>query len=196
MTDNSRKYKISFACPVSVLGTIMDAFLSESVTPTAVPAAEAGRYKITATVWQETLPKLMGMISQDAEQLVVAPVQDVHPETRALLPKSAGPQLVYDEAQVQRIPAMVKPRAAGKKALRRDSPAGVAMIKAFERKSIVHFGDFVDALTAAGYSRTSAGGQLNELVNEGSVVRIGHGAYRLPTEQEKIDFRKKEMGVK
>lgn len=195
MTDISRKYKLSFSCPVSVLGTIMDAFLSESVTPTAVPATEAGRYKITATIWQESLPKIMGMIAQDAEQMVVAPVQELHPETRDLLPKSAGPQLVYDESQVRRIPAMVKPRATGKKAKRRDSPAGQAMLKCFERKAIAHFGDFVDALQAAGYSRQSAGGQLGELVNEGSVIRIGHGAYRLPNEQEKIEFRKKEMGV-
>lgn len=197
MTDNSRKYKLSFSCPVGVLGTIMDAFLSESVTPTAVPAVETGRYKITATVWQESLPKIMGMIAKDAEQLVVAPLQELHPEERQFLPKREGPQLVYDEAQVRRIPAGqsgLKPprqRIVGGASIDQTGLGRVAL-SVFRRMAVVHRQDIEDALKAAGYAPTGASSTISLLHKAGFVVKTGYGAWRYASPNEQAAFKERK----
>ena len=201
MTDNSRKYKLSFSCPIAVLGTIMDAFLSEGVTPSAVPAAEAGRYKVTATIWQESLPKITGLIAQDAEQLVIAPLQEVSAETRVLLPKAAGPQLVYDESQVRRIPtgqSGLRPkitRTAGGSSIDQTG-LGRTALSVFRRQAVVHRQDVEDAFKAAGYAPSGASATISMLHKAGFVVKTGWGSWRYASPNEQEAFKEKMRKAK
>lgn len=196
MSDINRKYKLSFSCAASILPLVMEGLISEGLTPSINPSEE-GKFKVVATLWQETLPKVMGFLCKDADQITLAPDQVLCAEARALQPKHGGPKLIYDESQVQRIPPQVLPRKSSGK-LVADSPSGHVMLSVFEGRQglIKHAPDFDDALVKAGFAQHSCGSVLSRMVNEGSIVRISRGAYRLPTDLEKIEFRKKAAGVK
>ena len=85
----------------------------------------------------------------------------------------------YDMAKVTRLPVKKqRPRGHG---------AGAkAVFAVLQETPIARKEDFIEAVRAANLAVTSISGILNDLEKYGLLVRQAHGAYRLPTEDEKL----------
>lgn len=178
---NPRRYAVKVDVGPEAVGPLFSLLIREIEQPKLAPA-ENGNHRISLVCMLDQLPTIVGIIVEHAVQLYVGPYIDetkVRPAT-FVAPRPVHVQTPLQADNVRRFPMKRSKNSTGSKV--KDSPGGRAMLSAFaDGKIIKHPADFTDALAAAGFAVGSWSALSNKLTEEGSLVRIGRGAYRLPT---------------
>lgn len=178
-----RRYRVSFNCRTDAVGTVIGLLIKEVEQPKMETINDS--YKLTLVCMQDQLVTVLGVIIDHADELVVAPF---HAEVK-MAPAVFRPQKpVHVPTPLQRevtvLPAQRKNSGPSKT---KDTTTGKVVLGVFKDGGRVkHPADFVEALTAAQFSPNSYASIVNRLVVEGDLVRVGHGAYRLPTTQDHL----------
>lgn len=144
------------------------------------------QYQISFVCGENDMPTLVGLLSKEVRRLSVtqveAPLQYASPTAKI-------PPVTKLREKTHRVPG------GGKAA---QSKPGRLILGVFTQTAIAHGPDFADALKNGGYAHSGWGATINRLMREGDVVRVGRGAYRLPTPSEAleaIDKRKQQLQV-
>lgn len=146
-------------------------------------------YKLALICMHEQLPAVIDMIISSADHIVIAPYV---PETKMAPAVFRAPRPVHVptafEKDITYLP--MKQRRVRGGANTRDTATGKTVLAAFNDGSRVkHPADFAEALDKAGYSSNSYSSVVNRLVDEGDLIRVGHGAYRLPAAHDVTSSR-------
>lgn len=173
---NPRRYRVSFECGAGNLGSIVDLLVKNIGKPSMVPTSE-DRYKIAFIAGLSDCLRVLDLIQDNVEKLTILGESEAPSEAaRPFSPKPRANYVVPAHVQVQRIAPR---RTYTKTGLAKDTTSGSIVMKLLRVKTIVHVPEICDAFHEAGYS----GGPSNalvRLVREGSIVKHGRGAYKLP----------------
>lgn len=181
-----RRYRVCFNCRADAVGAVIGLLIKEVESPKMETIGE--NYKLTLICMHDQLRTVIDMVLDDADQLVIAPFV---PEVKMgpatfIAPRNMARVVTPLQRDVTLLPAQRR-RLQGGYARVSDTPVAIALLKAFDDgRRVVHYADLAEALVTAGYSAGSAGKTSSELVEEGTLVRIGRGAYRLPTTQDEL----------
>ncbi len=179
-----RRYSVKFEVPSATVGDILGLLIKEVEGAKVEPTNDPLRFKMSFVAFMSQLSTLLGLVSEHAEQLVVAPYQ---PQvSAAMIPFTPRPRSVVVPTGM---PITHLPSRGNTKGRKFDSQSrtATAILGVLKEKPIAHNPDFADAFEAAGLSRSSVGNIVRTLLRRGLIVRCGYAAYRLPTEQEKAE---------
>lgn len=181
-----RRYRVSFNCRADAVGAVIGLLIREVESPKMETIGE--HYKLTLICMHDQLRTVLDLVVDDADCLVIAP----HVPEMKMAPAVYKPpqQLAKVVTPLQRDVQVIRPRLTRVKGNKcRHTQSGSALLKAFDDGARVkHAPDFSEALVAAGFNGNSWSPTAARLVEEGDLVRIGRGAYRLPTAHEAQDF--------
>lgn len=180
-----RRYKVVFDCRAEQAGTLI-ALLIREVEQPKLDQTDHETYRITIICMMTQLPTIIGTIADQVVRLYVSP----------FVPEVKGPVPVYEarrpnsnftpSSKITVLPPQRK-RQNGVKVKFRDSGMGRCILRAFESgPSIKHRPDFEAVLNEDGYAMTGLGAAMTRLIAEGDLVRVGWGAYRMPTTQDAL----------
>lgn len=183
-TAEPRRYSVKFEVPSATAGDLLGLLIKEVEGPKVEPTNDPARFKMSFVAFMSQLGTILGLVSEHAEQLVIAPY---HPQTSAaLIPFTPRPKPV--EIPTGTVITRVSSRKRGRQ-FDLQSRTARAVLGVLQQKPVAHPPDFADAFEAAGLARNSIGKVLSNLISYGLIVRCGYAAYRLPTEQEKVEQR-------
>lgn len=182
-----RRYRVCFNCRADAVGVVLGLLIKEVESPKMETIGD--NYKLTLICMHDQLRAVVDMVLDDADQLVIAPfVPEVKMGPAVYRPPQTMARVVTPlQKEVTMLPAQRR-REHGARAKASDSPMGkivMAMFKDTSRR-VLHAADFGDELGKAGYAGSSTGWVTARMTEEGSLVRIGRGAYRLPTTQDEL----------
>jgi len=183
-----RRYSVRFEVSSATVGTVLGLLINEVEGSKVEPTGDPARFRMSFVAFMSQLSTILGLIAEHAEHLVIAPFQAQ--ASAALLPFAAKPRPVEVPAgvTVTQLPSRKSGRKSGGDP---QSRTARAILGVLEKKPIAHPPDFTEAFETAGLSTQSIGGVLSNLIKYGLIVRCGYAAYRLPTEQEKIELRER-----
>ncbi len=179
-----RRYRVSFNCRTDSVGAVIGLLIREVESPKMETVGE--HYKLTLICMHDQLRTVIDMVLDDADNLIIAPHV---PEVKMAPATFRAPKPVYVQTDLQRqvTYAPVKRTRVKGGAKIKDTAAGKAMLAAFANGGRVkHPPDFTEALIAAGFAGNSYSALVHKLIKEGDLVRVGQGAYRLPTTQDQL----------
>jgi len=181
-----RRYRMSFNCRMTHVGDIIGCLVKEVESPKMEPNGED--FKVSLVCMQDQLPTVLGLVIDNVEHIVIAPHVPEPPKSAPVMfkPQVARPVATPLQREVTYLPAQ--------RTRRSDTSGGVAgtalgkiVLRVFsDGRRVAHPADFAEAIGDAGFSPASASAVVFKLVQEGTLVRVGHGAYRLPTVQDQL----------
>lgn len=182
-----RRYKVSFECNGSVVGTLISVLVKEVESPKMEPCGD-DTYKIALLCMQDQLPTIYATVVGDVSNIVSSPFV---PETKTVSTfRIPGPKVqpVYvPQGRVTIIPPKVR-RVPGQRIKPSQTAAGLLVMTLFDNKSVIHNPDVIDLFEQHQRAGSGVGKILADLTREGILVRAGWGAYRRPTAAEYADF--------
>ena len=149
------------------------------------PAVE-GSYRVAFACMFDQLPHIIPLICgvTSVDRLVVrpdVPEQAARPFAR---PPVDGRALDTSHVQVK-VLAPSHPRLrTGKRRYTSDNPSGQIVLAVLANRAIAHYPDFADAFAEDNRNPAGVSNTLSRMVAEGTIIRHGRGAYRLPTDSE------------
>lgn len=179
-----RRYRVGLNCRTDAVGTVIGLLIQEVEQPKMEKVGDA--FRLTLVCMHDQLLIVLGVVMDHADNLIVAPFV---PEVKMAPATFRAPKPTYVATPLQKevtyLPAQRKRPTTGLKTS--ETGAGIAILSAFKDGGRVkHPADFQDAMAAAGYSGNGVGSTLARIVSEGDLVRVGRGAYRLPTTQDQL----------
>lgn len=179
-----RRYRVSFNCRTDAVGPVIGLLIKEVEQPKMETVGE--NYKLTLVCFQDQLVTVLGVVVDQADDIVVAKYT---PETKMAPAVFRPPQQlarVVTPLQREMAPVKVRPvitrSPAGSNTRARDLRTGKAVLRAFSDGAVLkHGADFAEELVKEGYNSNSWSPIVARLADEGDLVRVGRGAYRLPT---------------
>ncbi len=187
MTDpaSPRRYTVKFDLSAAQSGNLLGLLVSEVEGMTISPTSDPTRLKMSFVTTLDALATIVGCIAPHAEGLIIAPY--TAPQTEAMRPfaQRARNVPIPPGTNVTKF----APRKSGKQ-FDASSRGALAVKGVLDGLPIAYATDFEHAFAAAGLAKGSIGMTLSKLAEHGLIIRASRGAYRLPTEQEKLDSRR------
>lgn len=158
------------------VGTIFNNLIKEVETPKMEPT-ENDYLRISFVCMMEQLPTIVDYIVSDAIQLFIGPY---NPEVKHQYEfKPRGSNFTPPaHVPVTKLPPQRR-KQAGEYAKVSESGAARAMLRAFENRRTCNKADLQEALISGGYSSGNSGKLCKELVEEGTLDRVGWGLYTM-----------------
>lgn len=177
-----RRYRVSFNCRTDAVGAVIGLLIKEVESPKMETVGE--HYKLTLICMHDQLRAVIDMVLDDSDNLIVAPyVPEVKMAPAVFRPQKPAYVKTALEKEVTYLPAKRTRVKGGAKC--KDTAAGRALLAAFAEGGRVKYpADFSDALVKAGFASNSYSALVHKMTQEGDLVRVGQGAYRLPTTQD------------
>ena len=191
-----RRYSVKMDVPADAVGPLFGLLIKEVEQPKMEPSLDGVNHRITLICMMDQVPTIVAIIVKDAVQFFVGPY---NPEAKSVATYKPPQQLARVVTPLEKdtrkfIRAKGLPNVPGG-AKTRNTATGKAILTAFaDGVRVKHPADFVEAIVKAGFSGTSYASVVNRLVSEGDLVRIGHGAYRLPSALERDSFSGEDPG--
>ena len=175
-----RRYSVKMDVPADAVGPLFGLLIKEVEQPKMEPSLDGVNHRITLICMMDQVPTIVAIIVKDAVQFFVGPY---NPEAKSVATYKPPQQLARVVTPLE------------KDTRKFISATGKAILTAFaDGVRVKHPADFVEAIVKAGFSGTSYASVVNRLVSEGDLVRIGHGAYRLPSALERDSFSGEDPG--
>lgn len=184
-----RKYRVQFECGTDIIGDVIGSLVKDVQALHSEPAIE-GTYRVAFACMFDQLPAIIPLICgvSSVDRLIVrpdVPEQAARPFAR---PPTDDRSLKTDHLLVKVIPPSHPRLRTGARRYTSDSPSGKLCLGVLSNRAIAHYPDFADAFEASGRNGAGVGSTLSRLVAEGTIIRHGRGAYRLPTDREAADL--------
>lgn len=178
-----RRYRVSLNCRVDAVGTVIGLLIREVEQPKMETVGD--NFKLTLVCMHDQLLTVIGIVIDHADNLIVAPyIPEARPGTAVFRPPTTLARVVTPLA---REVAPAKRRMNSNSGRQKDTGTGQALMSAFnDGGRVKHPADFAEAMTKAGYNPSGMSSAINRIVEEGDLVRVGRGAYRLPTTQDHL----------
>jgi len=182
-----RRYRIQFEVGADRVGDLIG-LLVKDVTALNTQPATADAHRISFACLYDQLGTIIPLVtSANVDRLIVRPDDE---ESKPFARGAADNRpLEVGHVQVRRFAPTHPKLKAGGHILEEANPYRkiIKQMLAGDR-TVAHFTDIADAFAAAGLSAANASNVLNRMTQQGMLVRIHRGAYRLPTTEETADL--------